>query len=119
MESVFLELDFLSLVMFSIVLPIGIYIYLMRKQAISRKTVLLFGVILIGIAAVDIFLLQHMTALAKASPSQFDDKIFASEFLIALYLMPGLFAGIVVNMLSHILLGHLVDAERRFNHEHR
>ena len=33
------------------------------------------------------------------------------------YLLPALFAGLGVNMLSHILVGHLRDAETRFDQE--
>ena len=35
-ESVFIEGDFIALIVFSILLPVGIYIYMMWKKAISR-----------------------------------------------------------------------------------
>jgi hypothetical protein len=31
----------------------------------------------------------------------------------------GLFAGIGVNMISHILMTHLTDAEKKFDSEHK
>lgn len=116
-ESALFEIEFLALAIFSFVLPVSIYGYMMWKKAISRKTVLFLGVLLIVIAGVDVVLLQKLTELAKKSPSLFDDKIFASELSLALYLLPALFAGIGVNLISHILISHLADAERRLDRE--
>jgi glycopeptide antibiotics resistance protein len=118
-ESVFIEGDFFALIIFSILLPIGIYIYMIWKKSISRTTVLLLGIILIAISGIDVFLLQRLTAMAKTTPSLVDDIFFASESSVALYLLPLLFAGIGVNLISHILISHLGDAERRFDREHR
>lgn len=118
-ESVFVEFEFIALIIFSFILPLSVYGYMMWKKAISRKAVLLFGAILIGISGVDIFLMQRLAGMAKNSPSLIDDRIFASEISVALYLLPVLFAGIGVNMISHILTSHLVDAERQFDREKR
>jgi hypothetical protein len=117
-ESVFLQVEFFLLVVFSTVLPAGIYAYMMWKSAISRKAVLLFGVILIVLAGVDIFLLQRLTELAKYSPSVLDDAIFVSELSIALYLLPALFGAVGIDMVSHVLISHLASAERLFDREH-
>lgn len=119
MSEDLIEVDFIALIVFSILLPAGIYIYMMWKRAISRHTVLLFGVILIVLSGIDIFLLQHLRTMATNSSSLLDDMFFASEISVALYLLPVLFAGIGVNMISHILISHLVDAEKRFDQEHR
>ena len=118
-DSAFVEVEFLMLIVFSLILPGGIYGYMMWKRSISRKAVLLFGVILVVIAWVDIFLLRRLTALAKSSPSLVDDLFFRSELSVALYLLPAVFAGLGVNMMSHILIRHLTDAEREFDREHR
>jgi hypothetical protein len=117
-ESVFLETEFFLLVVFSLILPVGIYAYMMWKSVISRKTVLLFGVILIALAGVDVFLLQRLTELAKNSPSLLDDAIFVSELSVALYLLPALFGGVGINMVSHVLISHVAYAERLFDREH-
>ena len=103
-DSIFVEVEFFGLTVFSLVLPVIIYGYMMWKQAISRKTVLLFGIILIAISGVNVILLQRLAEMAKASPSLLDDRIFASELSLALYLLPALFAGIGVNIRSHILI---------------
>jgi hypothetical protein len=91
---------------------------MMWKSAISRKTVLLFGVILIALAGVDVFLLQRLTELAKNSPSLLDDAIFVSELSAALYLLPAFFGGVGINMVSHVLISHVAYAERLFDREH-
>jgi hypothetical protein len=117
-ESVFLEVQFFLLIVFSIILPVGIYAYMMYKSAISRKTVLLFGVVLIALSGVDLVLLQRLAVPAKYSPSLLDDAIFASELSVALYLLPALFGGIGINMVSHVLISHVAYAEKLFDREH-
>jgi len=47
-------------------------------------------------------------------PSLADDALFVSEVRVALYLLPALFAGLGINVISHVLTTHLVAAEKRF-----
>ena len=47
-----------------------------------------------------------------------DDAWFSSELTIARYLLPVVFGGIGVNLISHVLLRHLTEAEGRFDREH-
>jgi hypothetical protein len=56
--------------------------------------------------------------MAKLSASFIDDALFASELSLALYLLPALFGGIGINLVSHVLVNHLVQAEKRFKSEH-
>ncbi len=77
-NPVFIELLFFSLLIFSIILPICIYGYLMWKKSISRVTVLILGLILIVISGIDLFLLRHLTGMSEES------RVFASEFSVAL-----------------------------------
>ena len=116
--SEFLETQFFALVLFSVVLPGCIYGYMMWKQAISHVAVSLFGLSLLAISGIDVFLLQRLAALARSSPSLVDDRFFASELSVALYVLPVLFAGIGVNMISHVLIRHISQAEKRFEREH-
>jgi hypothetical protein len=118
-HSAFAEIEFSLLIIFSIILPVGIYSYMMWKKAISRRSVLGFGVLLIAIAGISIYLLQRLNVIAKTSPSLLDDRIFASEVSIALYLLPLLFAGIGINLISDTLIRHLDDAERKYDQEHQ
>ncbi|MDB6061633.1 MAG: hypothetical protein JWM78_1736 [Verrucomicrobiaceae bacterium] len=112
--TVFTEIRFWLLIVFSIVLPFCMYGTLLIKRAISRVTVLLFGFTLVAIAGIDVYLLQSLAALAKRTSSLADDAIFVSEVSLALYLLPAMFGGIGINIVSHILVSHLVDAEKRF-----
>lgn len=114
-ESTWIELYFFALTVVSLVLPVGLYGYMMWKRVISRPTVFCFGVILIALSGVNLFLLQRLSALAARSPALWDNKIFNSELSMALYLLPVVFAGIGVNVISHILISHLGDAEKRFD----
>jgi hypothetical protein len=116
--TVFPEMEFWLLVALSGVLPAVIYGALLVKRAISRTTVLIFGIALVGIAGVDVYLLQKLATAAKQSSSLADDFIFVSEVSLGLYLLPALFGGIGVNLVSHVLIRHLVAAEKQFEQEH-
>lgn len=119
MNSVFMEVEFFGLITFSIILPSIIYAYLMWKKSLSRFAVLLFALGLIAISGIDIVLLQRLAEMAKSSPSLVDDHIFASQLSVALYLLPALFAGVGVNMISHVLISHLSQAEKQFERRNR
>ena len=113
-QTVFVEIQFWLLVLFSIIVPVAIYYGLLKRRNISRNTVLLFGVVLLLISGVDIYLLQVLSKMAKTSLSHWDNSVFLSELSIALYLLPITYGGIGVNLISHVLVRHLSRAERRF-----
>jgi len=116
--TVFAEKEFVLLVAVSVVLPIALYVFMMMKRALSRAAVLMFGITLVIIAGANVVLLQRLAAMAKASPSLLDDRLFLSEISLALYLLPALLAGIGINIISHVIVTHLGDAEREFEREH-
>jgi len=116
--SVFAEARFWLMVVVSVVLPFGIYGLLLAKRAISRTTVLLLGFALVAIAGLDVYFLQSQARAARLASSLVDDAFFISEVSIALYLLPAMFGGIGVNVISHILVSHLLEAEKRFAEEH-
>ncbi len=118
-STVFAESKFWLMITASVVLPFGLYAVLMTKRAISGRTTLLFGFALVAIAALDVYFLQILSRAAKSTPSLADDAVFVSEISLALYLLPVMFGGIGVNVISHVLVRHLDDANRRFNEEHR
>jgi hypothetical protein len=116
-NSLFVEIRFWLLVLCSLVAPLVIYTSLLVKRAISRKTVLLLGVVLVWIAGLDVYLLQILSLKAKLTPSLADDYLFSSELSMALYLLPLLFGGVGVNLVSHVLTQHLREAEARYDAE--
>ena len=118
-SSVFPELRFWLLIAFSLVLPCAIYAVLLFRRAVSSGTVLALGMLLIVLAGVDVYLLQSLSHLAAKTASVVDDAVFLSEVGLALYVLPVLFGGIGVNLVSHVLVRHLTQAERRFDAEHR
>ena len=118
-SSVFIELRFWLLLALSFVAPIGIYYVLMVRRAVSSGTVLALGLLFTAIAGVDVYLLQWLSHLAAKTASVLDDEVFLSEVGVALYVLPLLFGGIGVNLVSHVLVRHLTKAERRFDTEHR
>ena len=116
--SIFTEVEFWLLIGLSFLLPVWIYWSLLSKRTVAQLTVLLLGVALVGIAALDVYLLQALKSLAQISPSLADDAIFASEVSVALYLLPAMFGGVGINLVSHVLINHLHDAEKRYKNEH-
>ncbi|MES2262817.1 MAG: hypothetical protein V4724_30210 [Pseudomonadota bacterium] len=118
-DSVFVEIEFFLLVAFSLILPAAIYGFMMWKKAISRLTVFGFGVSLIVIAGINVVILKLLADLAGKTPSLIDDRFFTSEMSFALYLFPALFAGIGINIISHLLISHLGEAERQYDRDQR
>ncbi|GAB4180824.1 MAG: hypothetical protein OHK0026_09170 [Rhodocyclaceae bacterium] len=116
--SVFAEMEFWLLVLFSFVAPIAVYAALLAARAVSTVTVLILGLVLVAIAGLDLYRLQNLAAMARRTPSLVDDAVFLSELSVTLYLLPALFAGIGINVVSHVLIRHLGQAERRFEREH-
>jgi hypothetical protein len=116
--TIFSEIRFWLLVLSSFVLPLGIYGILLAKRAISRATVLIFGFMLVVISGLDVYLLQSLKTSAKLSSALASNVFFSSEVSLALYLLPVMFGGIGVNIISHILVRHLVEAEKQFENEH-
>ena len=45
-QSAYVEVEFFGLIASSVVLPAGIYVLLLLKKTISRRTVLAFGVLI-------------------------------------------------------------------------
>lgn len=116
--SVFLETRFWLLVVTSVILPFTIYGILIAKRAVSSKMVLLLGFVLVVIAGLDVYLLRYLATQSKLTESLVDDVVFLSEVSLGLYLLPALFAGIGINLVSHVLVRHLTEAEKRFEKEH-
>ena len=118
-DSVFVEVRFWLLVGLSFGAPAAIYVLLMRRRSIVRSAVLLLGLLLVLISAVDVYLLQALKEMALHSASRIDDALFSSELTIALYAFPVLYGGVGVNVVSHLVIDHLLQAERRFDRQHR
>lgn len=116
--TAFLELDFLLLLVSSLVAPIAIYAFLFKRRAIARTTVLVFASLLILLSGVDVFLLKVLAQVGKASLGSLQGKLFSSELSVALYVLPAVFAGVGINLISHVLIDHLVKAEQKFDREH-
>jgi len=112
-DTVLLETRFWLLKSFSLILPTMVYARLLFVASIPRRAVLAFSLILVATAAVDVYLLQALAAEAKLSASLVDDWIFNSGVSLTLYLLPALFGGIGINVISHVRPSHLEQAEAR------
>ena len=112
-ETVFVEVKFWLLVLFSLVAPIVIVWVCITIQAVSRGHLLTLGLVMVAIAGFDIYLLQALARMSRVTPSLADDAVFDSEITVGLYVLPALLAGVGVNLASHVLIQHLTDAQRR------
>jgi hypothetical protein len=112
-DSVFVQLSFWALILFSMVLPICMFLMLHKRRAISPATVLLLGLTLVCISGADVGLLHSIQNEVQLTPSSLDD-MFASEMAIGLYLVPALFGGIGINLITNVLQDHLHAAESRY-----
>ncbi len=113
-DSVFVELKFWLLVLFSLVAPVGMVWACLTVRKVSRHAVLSIGLLLVAISGFDFYLLQALASAALKTPSRADDAVFDSEVTVGLYVLPALLAGIGINVVSHVLIEHLTDAQRRF-----
>lgn len=114
MHTVFTHVYFWLLILFAGAPSAAIYWLALRKRAMSTFVILLLGFSLVAIAAVEVYLLQSLKAQAKLTPSVADDVVFNSEVSIALFLVPVMFCGIGINVISHVLMEHLVETRKRF-----
>ncbi len=105
-DSVFVEIEFLLLMLVSVTLPVSMYACMLWKRVLSRRTVLLFGCVLVAKSGVTIYLLQRLAVMARSTSSLLDERIFDSAFSLVLYFVPILFAGIGAKMLSHVLISY-------------
>jgi glucan phosphoethanolaminetransferase (alkaline phosphatase superfamily) len=117
--SLYLEGEFWALVVVSVLVPAAVFIWLIRRRKISRLAVASIAVSLVVLSGVDAILLQRLSAMAKSTPGVGDDRVFASEFSLALYILPLLTAGIGINLLTHVLNRHLIIAELEYDREQR
>jgi hypothetical protein len=117
-DSAFFHIEFWLLLLASLAAPLIIYFGLLWARRIQRLNILLFAVMLLLLSAADVLLLQHLSDIARATPSVFDDKVFASEFSLTLYLLPLLSAGIGINLISNVLTEHLHRVSRGSDDRH-
>jgi EamA domain-containing membrane protein RarD len=117
-ETGLVELRFWALIALSLAVPVGLYALLRRRRAISTRTTLLLGVTLVTVAAVDTGLLHSLASGAAQTVTKLDD-VFASEMAIGLYLVPALFGGVGIDLISTVLRNHLQAAEHRHRSGHK
>jgi len=106
-QIIYLQFEFWGLLVFTIILPAVIFVFMMLRRRFSRTTVSLIGILLVLFSGIDAIFLQRLSAKAKASADLLDDRIFASEISIALYIIPLILAGIGINLMSYVLCEHL------------
>lgn len=116
-ETGLVELRFWALIVLSLAVPTGLYLLLRKHRAISPGTTLLLGATLVAVAAVDTGLLHSLASGAASSLTHLDD-LFASEMAIGLYLVPALFGGVGIDLISTVLRNHLQAAEQRYRSGH-
>lgn len=106
-----MQLEFWGVLACSVILPACVFTWMTWKRSLSRVVITLIGFVLVGIAGADAIFLRLLSSKAKATSHILDDKLFASEISIALYIIPLVLAGIGVNLASHVLCNHITIIE--------
>jgi len=117
MRPVYFEMHLLLLILASIVLPLGIYGFLYSSSVIGRGTVMVFALVLLVIAGADVALLHGLNGRIQEGPLLLYGYLFSEQLATALYVLPAVLAGLGINLMSHVLIHHLNEAEQRFNYE--
>ena len=110
-DSAFLRVQFWAMVLFSIVVPCAIFIIVIHKQKLARAHVLCCGLCLVLLAGGNLILLQQLLVIAKQTTDLMDDLFFASEYSLALYVLPLVSAALGTDLLSHVITSRLVILE--------
>jgi hypothetical protein len=107
-DAAFFRVEFLLLVFSSFILPFALYGYLVFRSRKSPVAVGYFGLILVGLSGLDVGLLRQLRLIAMATPSVLDDRIFASELTVTLYILPVVFAAVGLNLVWHEISQRIV-----------
>ncbi|MFZ6743132.1 hypothetical protein ACO0LC_07915 [Undibacterium sp. JH2W] len=79
---------------------------------------MIFRFSLTGIEGLDVYFLRAVATAAKLASSLAEDTTFVSEGSPALYLLPAILGGAGVNIISHVLIKHLDEANKLFKQDH-
>ena len=66
-QNIYYETELILLVILSVIIPAGIYGFLYSKISISRWTVVAFAMLLVGVAGIDVILLQSISEQARVA----------------------------------------------------
>jgi small basic protein len=106
-NSTWIEAQFWTLVLGSILPPLGIIVHLIRTAEIRRYVLMSFAVALLVLACLDFVLLGRVAHLARHTPDLLANGIFLSEASAALYILPLAWGGVGINLLSFVITQHL------------
>ena len=108
MAQIFQSAQFWTVVIFAIVsLALCVNLYWMKSA--SPPIYFVYGLVLIGIALVLVFVLGGMNAAAKSRLSAQEYELFSIQFQAALYVFPFISAAIGTNLISQAM----VQSKRR------
>lgn len=106
-DTVLIKAEFWALVLTSLALPAGILWHLVRVVRISRRVLIGYSIVLMAISGLDVVLIKTIAVLARETTGLADDKIFLSEYSMALYLLPLITAAVGTNLLTYTITRHL------------
>jgi hypothetical protein len=106
-DSILIRVELWALILTSIAVPTAIIWHLVRVVRISRAFLIAYSLALMIISGFDLVLIKAIGALAQQTSSLADDRIFVSEYSLALYLLPLISATVGINLLSYTITRHL------------
>ena len=103
MAQIFQSAQFWTVVIFAVIsLALCVNLYWMKSA--SPPVYFVYGLVLIGIALVLVFVLGGMNAAAKSRLSAQEYELFSIQFQAALYVFPFISAAIGTNLISQAIV---------------
>jgi hypothetical protein len=106
-DTILVKAEFWALVATSLALPVAIIWHLVRAVRILRRVLIGYSILLMVVSGLDVILIKAIALLARQTSDLADDKVFLSEYSLALYLLPLITVGVGVNLLTYTITRHL------------
>lgn len=106
-DTILVKAEFWALVATSLALPVAIIWHLVRAVRILRRVLIGYSILLMVVSGLDVILIKAIAVLARETSGLGDDKVFLSEYSLALYLLPLITVGVGVNLLTYTITRHL------------
>lgn len=114
-NSAFLSVQFWTLVIISFVLPCIIFFRFIRKRKCRHAHILLFALLLIALAGTDVLLLRQLESIARKTPDLMDDRVFLSQYSLALYILPLVSGTLGSDLLAYVVTAHIIIEPEKEN----
>lgn len=104
MTNVFQLAQFWTVFIFAII-SLAVCVYLYWITSVSSFMYFIYGLALVSLASILVFILGYMNAAAKLKLNAQEYELFSIQFQTALYIFPFISAAIGTNLISQAIVG--------------